>query len=391
MIINFPIKCNVCETIALIKVGIGYQLTHNQKWECKECSTINEFSFDAIGGNFNELPRNENFRFVNCQLIDKNFTEINVSYSLFFDVDFIAPKYINEPFSPEALLSRLSRIHQEFNSENYLEIEPLRRKTLEISFHLFKLFLLNKYDVLDKIAKKNKTNIAYKRNKEPLHYAFDYLSLQSANIGNDLYDILSRVWNTIPEVEKDKLKGFSKINSISMNKKLIPVFDNYISNLDLFWSVFRRERQGLDLVDENQLVFSFTSVKNVYADCYEILSDYLFIIAGINNYKERGDVSRFEKINGLNDYQKLDNGSKLNPFKNSKVFGFFTSIYINKIRNSCNHNDVEIDVENNVILFKDENYCESLTIQEYLLLCHKIISVLSSLILFNELCILGKN
>ena len=48
MIINFPIKCNVCETIALIKVGIGYQLTHNQKWECKECSTKNEFIFDVI-------------------------------------------------------------------------------------------------------------------------------------------------------------------------------------------------------------------------------------------------------------------------------------------------------------------------------------------------------
>lgn len=93
----------------------------------------------------------------------------------------------------------------------------------------------------------------------------------------------------------------------------------------------------------------------------------------------------------MEDYQALDNGSKINPFKNNPIFSFLNEVYLNRIRNSCNHNDVEVDIDKNVIIFKDKSHHEKLTIQEYLLLCHKIISILSCLILFNELYILENN
>lgn len=391
MIVNFPIQCTSCEAIALIKVGIGHQLTHIQKWECEECSILNEFSFDAIPGDIINLPRYENLRFVNCKLVDDDFSNFDINYSLFFDVDFTAPRKIEDPHSQEASLLRVLRLQQEFNDENHLHIAPIKRKTLEISFQLFKLFLLNKGDTLEKIAKKNKGNIPYERNKKTLHYAFDYLSLQSANIGNNLYNVIYNEWELIPELEKEKIKVFSRENSIRLNKKIIPVFEKYISNLDLFWAVFRRERNGLATIDEEQLATNFSRVKDVYSDCYEALADYLFIIAAINNYKERQDVSKFERIENLKAYQSLDNGNKTNPFKNSPVFSFLNEIYLNKIRNSCNHNDVEVDINNNRIIFSGDNYHEVLTMQEYLLLCHKIISILSCLILFNEFYILENN
>ena len=394
MIINFPIQCTSCDTTALIKVGIGHQLTHTQKWECEECSILNEFSFDAVPGDIGSsfsLPRYENFRFVNCQLVEANYSEHDFHYSLFFDVDFTAPKRIKDPLSPEASLSRVLRVSQEFNDGNHRDIAPVKRKKLEILFQLFKLFLLKKNDSLEKIARKNKNHIFYERNRNPLYYAFDYLHLQSANIGINLYDIICNEWNSIPEMEKEKIKKFSQKNSIKLNKKIIPVFESYISNLDLFWSVFRRERNGLSSINEEQLVVNFSRVKDVYADCYEVVADYLFIVAAINNYKERQDVSKFERLEGLENYQALDNGSKTNPFKNNSIFSFLNEVYLNRIRNSCNHNDVEIDIDKNVIVFKDKNHHEELTIQEYLLLCHKIISILSCLILFNELYILENN
>lgn len=111
---------------------------------------------------------------------------------------------------------------------------------------------------------------------------------------------------------------------------------------------------GLGLAPADDMVATsvqFDQVKSFYGDAYEVFAVSVDFLAMLNNVKHGRRFDEFEKLT-LENYHKLDNSSKFNPFGTNAVFMALCVEKDNQLRNASHHKGIKMDADGKTLRYR---------------------------------------
>jgi hypothetical protein len=130
------------------------------------------------------------------------------------------------------------------------------------------------------------------------------------------------------------------------------IYTDFFSKHSQFAQVTLQAGLGLAL-SEDMVATSvqFDLVKSFYGDAYEVFAGSVDFLAMLSNVKHGRAFDRFETMT-LDQYLKLDNASKFNPFGMNAVFTALCAERDNQLRNASHHKGIRIDPNGRTIRYR---------------------------------------
>lgn len=363
------LKCEVCNTITLVRIQIGWLDSHPIRYNCGNCGIL-------ISG-------------------IANFDQKNIDYNLSFQnairVDETEAKYYIE-ISGELLTKKVEKCKKEkfplcpppffesfwkMGNENY---EIFKKNTVQFNYfikekwpklrRINELYLNDKKEYLVKELKKVFPKCQFSVDNEltilmGMHQLNIYCFYPVIN-KNFFKKITSFLFNNILNLTNTQKSELEKLLEDFKEKKLFKEYnliifkeiENFVENFQFLIPVF-----GLQFYKEVPEDFkdncgistaTFEDLKQFYLDCYESIGDLLRIIIAFNNLKHRGDFEIClpirRDVSTLSNLDEKTKGVKIEYVTGREAFDILISLKLNnKIRNAIAHNRYKYDGINQLI------------------------------------------
>lgn len=252
----------------------------------------------------------------------------------------------------------------------------------------FQLFWNNKYDILyPRLQKSLKdfpfTPIKKVSNRIDALVGIHQLFLTSTGISEVIIDDLNEYTKIAQELltrpnNHPAILDFINDEKINFNKNeekafvLIELFSKIYEQL--IPVVALRNANCLNNIDRNEygiMTANFSELTDFYAKSYEWILDNISIILAMNNILMRNDYQVCENGKQYSDFISLSKGSRLqqNYIRFDDPLSKPISCLNNKIRNSIQHFDLEINYSSQKLIFKDRKRTEELYLIDFASLC----------------------
>ena len=376
MVINYPIKCEVCESTICTKIQVGWLKKYPIRIHCPECNIL-------ISG---EVFQNQEKMKLDISL--KNAQHISHSEEM---------KYFIE-ISGELLTSKI----REFKNTDIVSLSPFIKAILfdiekeELGIEIFKknfntflyfienewallrrineLWLLKKYKYLSKelgqfldkecfpVYKENE--LEYLRAKHQLFLIFftpimseNFFKEKTVTIHNKMIELLNK------ENYKELTKYFVDEGFLDIyEQRTFFILCSFVEKFQFFIPALGLENRIYNLDTDGTTVVSFEDLKHFYLDCFETIGEILPIVIAYNNllyrdsFKKMEKLKGFEKITEIDDYiGKMKNkGNKVLFCKNNELFNLILDLEDDDgLRNAIGHGSYRYDGVNQIISYYD--------------------------------------
>lgn len=373
------LKCDICGKITQVKIEVGYCESFPIFIPCKNCGTMFHGKYtkddDKIiaGANFINAKEIYNVTdlpnyictitgdFISQKISDVNSAKDTITFPMWMDFkDEIGFKNMQKLFG-----MRLPFIKSISTFEQY-----------EWS-RIVDLWFNKKYDLLEKqlidmftdnnnyIIKNDKSS--YLKGIRKLTTTIFYPLFTSEDYENFMVES-GKFLKSISTSKLDNLKKFLKeVNDqglfLSTERLLydqLKYFIQYIPNLIPILSLSYLKKEDRDIILDTQFecgIFTtnFESLKFLYQDLFETNVKSLLFPIALNNLYYRGnyDNFKFNKVNNITAYQKLDSSvKKIEYLENNDIFSspLFES-FNRHLRNSIGHCSYSVDNLKQVISY----------------------------------------
>lgn len=406
MVARIFVECPVCRKITLMRYQRGFLNEHSINFKCGECETEIEGKFCGNKINFfnGRKTDNQDAQFVvpcSGELLTEKLKRVN-SY-----MDIIGPS----PFIGATMM---------MSSEKYLEF---KRKVLDIL----------KYKNGDSFWVKNVNNLYHRNNEKllcneiwkklpkekfPVKNKMDILrAVHHVNIIQYLvllgeeFEINSNfIFCQFEKLIKDKrtqldayglfLKRINVLHDWEL--KIANINDRMIHAIESFIPIIGIEYYPLNIDEVKNIyainTFRFEDVKQLYVDLYELLTDMLPLLMGMDNLSVRSEFNKIRIPNSLNNnkittLEELINNStkacRVNYIESNEPFEKIIYGKLNQtIRNSIGHFNYDIfysDVFEQIITFKHLKDSRKDIQKSLIEVCYEIWNMYKCIFVFDEI------
>ncbi|ESN22847.1 MULTISPECIES: hypothetical protein [Enterobacter cloacae complex] len=381
MVITECIKCDNCDTLYRLRVGVGVDKYQKHYMDCFECSTPIVFAVRAIP------PKAYIQIEENCTLIE-------------FNMDH---RVIN--FHPACAFNK-DEIHdgKSFPSINLIKmIDPYMRKPenarMLSASHLFdipnaptkwgQLKLISKHISEGNNKKAQATAKLYMsaRNEEINIYSDDtlysYMALQYEFLDwlfyPRIHDIATPIMAKITELKENNLLDdfydYYKQNfKIENHQRYINIYSDFMSRRDHFGQLIYHARINNDDIEEKIISSkNFDQIRNYYGDAYETLTSNMCILACLNNINDGRKFDEFKSMSLGKYVNDVSKDKKTGPFKDNPLFSAFCEDDLEStIRNGSHH--ASIWHEGEIIRYRSggTGAQREISYTKYIHLCNKL-------------------
>ena len=181
---------------------------------------------------------------------------------------------------------------------------------------------------------------------------------------------ITNLINSLAQIDKAKIHQFCQSidgtnGLVRAYRKAIEVFTSF---MNIYPNVLPAETymsfKNKDNDNKCIATCSLSDIKTFYQDAYESLLSLLYIPVCLDNIVIRSDFqqfdSRYDDVNhgrgtrNINDYLKLDNGTRINKLDTSEYFQGVIAIPANRsLRNGIGHNNINYDGISQIITAYD--------------------------------------
>lgn len=346
MVITECIKCDNCDTVYRLRVGVGIDKYQKHYMDCFACSTPIVFAVRAV-------PPSASIQIEeNCRLIEFNFDYLVVN------------------FHPACAFNK-NEIHdsKSFPSINLLKmIDPYMRKPKNARMlsasHLFdipnaptkwgQLKLISKHisDGNNKKAQATAKLYMLARNEEIDIYkentVYSYMALQYEFLDwlfyPRIHDIARPIMAKIIELKEsgllDEFYDYYKDNfKVENHQRYINIYSDFMSRRDHFGQLIYHARINKDDI-EDKIISSknFDQIRNFYGDAYETLTSNMNVLACLNNIIDGRKFDEFKSMSLGKYVNDVSKDKKTGPFKDNLLFSAFCEDDLEStIRNGSHH------------------------------------------------------
>ena len=360
MIIRSALKCETCEAVATVRIGMGQGVRQEHTVSCRECQEPISFGMSV---DYTSLSTNV-FAIEGCTIVETpahgKGPVINV------DANFVVPEDMTDQdltFHRLTQMQEMLKTAQGFGPLPVKKFDPKapRRPT---SDHLSEWRSLKKAVSL---ASNGKVKLANKRVTEGTadYYSDDPLSGPTDWFFRFTMKFIGRKhgaqFTSITE----------EVRSIANTHDCSPLFDYYAASMvddrfaryrEIYTDYFSKFSQfaqvsfqtGLGIAPGNEMVATsvqFDQVKSFYGDAYEVFAGSVDLFAMLNNVKQGRAFDEFATLT-MDKYQKLDNASKFNPFSTNTVFTALCEEKDNQLRNASHHKGIRMDADGKTLRYR---------------------------------------
>lgn len=378
MVQRWYVKCPTCGKLYQIKIQVDSNLGIFEwpiSFECLNCGEILEYTYSSKG----LRPKEYSFR---PSPSDPPITTIGYSSSLPITDDlYLKDLDYGESialFSPFINLSS----HGHFTLDELSAFDSFLRK-MQVSLLPYKGVLKALLPIMKKgnvkaFSKKMDDFFGHNNNKA-LFTAQDvhdtYFELLEKNYNNlipprfeeyyykiyikPLHVYLDKASAIDVKQVKDKLDESGKI-SIWYKEKALPYIAQMVNEIQKFISSMIYSSAGVKDVkrrgDLKVVTISFDDAVDKYEEGYEIFSNGLKIIVGLNNIVENGNINTFTNPKlcgnvGITEFASLSVGKMVEHIENyTTVANYLNGAMNNKIRNASIHHNISYDPSTQEVL-----------------------------------------
>lgn len=406
MVAKIFVECPVCSKITLLRYQMGFLNEHPINFKCGECETEIEGKFceNKIDFSNGKKTDNQEAEFVvpcSGELLTEKLKRVD-SY-----IDIIGPS----PFIGAVMM---------MSSEKYLEF---KRKVLDIL----------KYKNGDSFWIKNVNNLYNRKNEKllckeiwkklpkqkfPMNNQMDILrAVNHANaiqylvlLGEEFEDdsdFIFKQFNKLIKEKRTQLDAYGLfLNRIDVlhdwELKISNINDRMIHAIESFIPIIGIEYYPLSIEEVKNIyainTFRFEDVKQLYVDLYELLTDMLPLLMGMDNLSVRSEFNKIRIPNSLNNnkittLEELINNStkacRVNYIEANEPFEKIIYGKLNQtIRNSIGHFNYDIfysDVFEQIITFKHLKDSKKDIQKSLIEVCYEIWNMYKCIFVFNEI------
>ncbi len=360
MIIRSAVQCETCDGVVTVRIGMGQGVRQEHTISCPSCKEPISFGMTV---NYDELSTNV-FAVEGCTVVEAPVRGTGPIMNV--DANFVVPAHMageDVMFHRLSQLIDMAKASEEFGPLPIYEFDPnaTRRPTAD---HLSEWKQLKKAMSL---ASNGKAKLAEKKMiagsaeyypDERLDGLNDWLfrftlKLLGRKHGSNFKNTITEIRNiTYNHDCTDFIRYYSE-NMVEIRfQRYREIYTDFFSKYSQFSQVVFHSGLGL-YPSENMVATSvqFDLVKSFYGDAYEIFSSSVSLFAMLNNIKNGRTYDQFETIK-LDQYLKLDNSSKFNPFSANSVFISLCEEKDNHLRNASHHKGIIIDQDGRILRYR---------------------------------------
>lgn len=358
MNIRLALKCSTCQQGIVLRLGVGAQVSQNIAFQCPNCKQKIAFKHSSEVGNFDI----ENLTFVDKE--EEDFIAINMHPELIYP-----KKYINEKtMLPSVYI--LEDLYKHAEKEGILFLSGKRKKS-SFGFDTVALFdelggdsnLLSDWKIIYKSYSLFQSDMFDLMSHELKNYSnFDNVYIGKSLLFSILFDFLSRflapnlkLYHSIKknfnqakkkEDEFIKLKKYydEELKNIYWTD-YFDIFNEYFKSFSEFNRLLINTKIALHPEENTECILcpvNFDEVKMFYGNAYEYITSHLNLFAGCNNIISNRTYDQFSTMT-LNQYNRLNKDSKLNPLRSNVSFQLFVDNLDSTLRNASHHKWFYID------------------------------------------------
>lgn len=385
------VKCKFCNTTILMRFQMGY-FDIPFDFVCPNCGV-------HINGTQNTV-QNQDIEIYNASIIETK--EPVADYYLNLSVELPSrkickytsyDKIIREGFSPFLMASQLYGDNYESITRNISLFLNFKREFWPKIIPLYDLFFNGKIELM-----KPQLQI----------YSKAYNIINKLDAKMSLHQLLVKMFFTI--LPPDSLNEFTdtskKINEEKMlfkaieliykvggedffdknAKRIIKIFNRWVELFEKFIPVIMLSLGNVkNKIDKNSFGISTTNLDeclNFYSDSYEIITDLVDLVVGLNNISIRGTLDDFPSnatVKNFDNYRRSTKANKIKCIADNETFS--KPMHIDKdIRNAIAHYDYEFNSTTQEIIFRDNFNGKEKLIKVYLVdfacLCYDNVTTL---------------
>lgn len=358
-------KCNLCDSIINVWVGVGFAERQKMSFLCPECES--EIHVTLV---INYSPPTAILKSEDIKILNHKRDETRKGVNIYSDLPVRKDKQgISLMFGGSAFMDFVDRVPQtEFTPYN--DFKNRIQNAYDKSFHAIRrtaiIYNVGNYSALgkqlckiSKVAKKRKDSTGIidiyhsmlctyglpDFNLTVFNSAFKDLLIAIKECKNNNMQALDIYFRTLWDTHDYK----------TASGKLINTFVRFIERYDaliLGASFVALENSGANLEDYMTFRSDFSELKSIYVDAYELSMQFLMYIIPIYNLSNRGNYELWSngKQESLQAFHKRTSNNKEFAFESEPEINKLYSKINRTLRNKIGHYDIHYDVKSSKLL-----------------------------------------
>ncbi|NMR47295.1 hypothetical protein HCO47_04170 [Citrobacter braakii] len=404
MVISCGLKCDLCDHLYRIRVGVGFDGYQKHYFDCSNCNANIVFALRA------KAPEANVESVENCS---RSFDESDVEPEVlnFHPNCAFVKDDLHNPFSfPSLVLSNLISPHMRYIQGRIQSVaHQFDIPNAPHKWSLIKGMMTTIHKDNKKAARfvqqytKQRNNDMNPSSSDGISDGEDVIVYESgaaypeSYIINEFFDslfypklgdIVRPIIDAIDAIDKDALSDFvsywqSELREQNQHRYL-NTFSDYFRHRDHFGQIVIYSRIEYN-VDE--LIVSskgFDQIKLYYGDAYEALTSNMTILACLNNVMDGRKFDEF-KLMTLTKYLEVNKANKSNPFKSNPLFSVFAEEDVeSSIRNGSHHASIWHDGEKIMYRSGGTGAQHDIPYTRYLDFCNKLTIKLAAIFIIEH-------
>lgn len=378
MVIRSFVKCDVCNSVIVVRTQIGWLDEHPIRIHCGKCNTLikGKCSIDQENAGYN-------IEFNDCDVL---LYEEGMHIDFYIEVsgELLTAKIRpynkgNDEYLPSPYLNSF-RAMDIYGDESFLEFNKNMNQFIDFIKHdwsfirrIHDLWLDGKQNYLSDQMRNHLTKELYPLDSEfenlrGLHQLF--LNGFQPVLPASFYDKISpKIFESLRSLtqpdpsEYKKLVAFFDTNGLfhEYEYKIFRILNDFVDKYLFFVTASGVElyTNPIDLNMEGTASVTFDDIRHFYLDCYETIGDLVTLVIAYNNLKYRGsyqimDGAIIPSIKSLDDViNKMSNkGNKLKFCETDEFFNELIELESdNDLRNAIGHGSWKYDGMNQIVTF----------------------------------------
>lgn len=382
---SFFLRCKTCLKILRIRVQAGYYNWIPFTYECPECKVVckGEISIPSQVSPSEKMNNKNISNLKNCVHLEDEKVQLEESkWIVNLSSELFTEKIKEDP----GWIAIVETAFMKYAARN-IDTRPIERSVQEILTRIYSnsedyTAYWNLYEksspYLYRKKKENGLKVKHKSKNENQKIGFiqDFLysEIRQTNYYKNSRDEIISKLIIIRKHHFQEFLKLSKIvsnNFIKLSGKLFTVTSNFLNYYNYILPVILNEIHQTYIIEEHKEELGiaqtdFEFLKSPFAENYEDLKDFLWILILINNIYYRKDIKAFNEKFQLEFNQQLEKISKnleifnrqiknvgnrvkiLNYDHTSKIIN---RVFDNELRNSIDHRDYKYDYNKQLITY----------------------------------------
>jgi len=388
------IKCDTCDTMYTLRIGIGHEPKQCHTFCCTKCAE--EISFHL------ELnPKELSIKFF-CDNNCSNTTEEGLIYNI--HPEFSIPVDMLHQDMAFPWLQDMLQMHKKIkdnniNDEHIARISKALASSNELTMNwdilnkAWSLFLNNKMPFYKSRIIKYKS-ITLDKSEKLDEVIFDFIGHFSNTLDNNFHQIMTYISEHIQKKHDEFARMYSYYYETTKFRKRLFDYRNalmqYFDSYETFSQTLIDIKFDLNAnrKAENTISYqNFNKIKMIYGNIYEVLSNSFELISLISNILKGRHYNEFEKMD-LDKYLKIDKAKRADNFMDIEQLSQSVIEFDSSIRNASHHGDIRYDIETRNIIYSSGRPPKEKTITpyQYNMKCNKIVMNLMLIMRVDLLC-----